>query len=113
MGYLLKNEKPSFILKTILDVYHGGAQMSPSIARKTIAFFTAPNIPTPEQTNASLLSARELEILRLVEKGNTYEHIGNSLFISTHTVKKHMMNIFFKLQVNNKIEAIKKSKDLL
>jgi DNA-binding NarL/FixJ family response regulator len=112
MGYLLKNEKPSFILKTILDVYHGGAQMSPSIARKTITFLTAPfrkRTITSEKSDAGVLTARELEILRLVEKGNTYEQIGNILFISTHTVKKHMMNIFSKLQVNNKIEAIKKT----
>jgi len=108
MGYLLKNEKPSFILKTILDVYHGGAQMSPSIARKTIAFLT-PQPVKNESTDVSLLSARELEILRLVEKGATYEDIGITLFIATNTVKKHMMNIFSKLRVNNKMEAIKKT----
>ena len=110
VGYLLKNEKPSFILKTILDVYNGGAQMSPSIARKAIAFLS-PAAPKskPQNESTELLTDREFEILRLVEQGLTYDDIGDKLSIATNTVKKHMMNIFTKLQVNNKIEAIKKA----
>jgi len=111
VGYLLKNEKPSFILKTIIDVHNGGAQMSPSIARRTIAFLT-PDVgkgrPQKETNEAVILSEREMEIMKLVEQGFTYEQIANALHIAVNTVKKHMMNIFGKLQVNNKIEAIKK-----
>ncbi len=113
VGYLLKNERPSFILKTIIDVHNGGAQMSPSIARKAIAFLS-PDFKKSklrkETPEGAILSDRELEILGLVEQGLTYEDIAEKLTISANTVKKHMMNIFSKLQVNNKIEAIQKAR---
>jgi DNA-binding NarL/FixJ family response regulator len=112
VGYLLKNEKPSFILKTIIDVYNGGAQMSPSIARKAIAFLapdTRKSKPSKETPEGVILTDRELEILRLVEQGFTYDHIAETLSIAHNTVKKHMMNIFSKLQVTNKIAAIKRA----
>lgn len=113
IGYLLKNEAPAFILKTIIDVRQGGAQMSPAIARKTIRFL-APLGPTvaaaPPETES--LTVRELEILGKVSKGFTYDQIGEELFISSNTVKKHMMNIFGKLQVKNKIDALRKAEGL-
>ncbi|NOS55707.1 MAG: response regulator transcription factor [Cyclobacteriaceae bacterium] len=114
VGYLVKNEKPSFIYKTIIDVAAGGALMSPGIALKAIRFFTA----EPIQKNKNLpnnyhLSERELEVLRLVAKGNTYLMIAEQLFISLETVKKHLSNIFKKLHVKNKIEAINKIKEAL
>jgi len=113
VGYLLKNEAPSFILKTINDVCNGGAQMSPSIARKAISFLTPPNKKSElqkETADGALLTDRELEVLKLVEQGFTYDIIGTRLEIAANTVKKHMMNIFNKLQVSNKIEAINKAK---
>jgi len=116
VGYLLKNEKPAFIYKTIVDVSNGGALMSPGIALKTIRFLTGqlPFKSTNEnQAEDFHLSERELDVLRLVAKGHTYTHMGDTLFISTETVKKHMANIFKKLHVKNKIEAINKSKAFL
>jgi DNA-binding NarL/FixJ family response regulator len=115
MGYLLKSEPPSFILKTILDVKNGGAQMSPMIARKAIRFFlpTSQEKPVSEASQESeKLSVREAEILGHVSKGLTYLQISEILFISPNTVKKHMVNIFEKLQVKNKIEALKKAGNL-
>jgi DNA-binding NarL/FixJ family response regulator len=113
MGYLLKSESPDFILRTIIDVKNGGAQMSPSIARKTIRYLApvAPVTKEPEEKKIledTPLSVREREILDLVAKGFTYPYIADTLHIATHTVKKHMMNIFGKLHVKNKIEALKK-----
>jgi DNA-binding NarL/FixJ family response regulator len=104
MGYLLKSEPPSFILKTIVDVKNGGAQMSPLIARKAIRFFLpAQENKVSEQVQESeRLSARETEILGHVSKGLTYFQISEILFISPNNVKKHMVNI-------NKIEALKKA----
>ena len=114
VGYLLKNEKPVFIIKTILEVNQGGALMSPGIALKTIRFLTQqPPVELKEISNRFQLSERELEVLRLVAKGFPYKLIADQLFISQETVKKHMTNIFTKLQVKNKIEAINKTKELL
>jgi DNA-binding NarL/FixJ family response regulator len=112
-GYLLKNESPGFILKSILDVKDGGAQMSPSIARKTIQLL-APVRDAQKREALELASAREqlsereLEILGLVAKGHTYDRIAENLNIASNTVKKHVSNIFQKLHVSNKVEAIKK-----
>lgn len=116
VGYLLKNEAPSFIMKTINDVFNGGAQMSPSIARKAISFLTPPTKKSElqkETADGTVLTDRELEVLKLVEQGFTYDIIGARLSIASNTVKKHMMNIFNKLQVSNKIEAINKAKSTL
>jgi DNA-binding NarL/FixJ family response regulator len=115
VGYLLKNERPEFIHKTIVDVSNGGALMSPGIAMKAIQFLsgmptTQKTLPQEEKYN---LSEREMEVLRLVSKGYTYEFIAGQLFISTETVKKHISNTFKKLQVKNKIEAINKAWEFL
>ncbi len=107
MGYLLKNESPSSILKAVIDVNNGFAQMSPGIARKAIGYLTRIERKT-EQTPEEL-SPRELETINLVAKGYTYSQVGDRLHISTATVKKHMTNIFEKLQVKNKIEALLKT----
>lgn len=114
MGYLLKNEKPAFILKAIVEVTQGGALMSPSIAVKTIRFLSSGQIEKPGYVQSHTeLTERELEILRLIGKGYKYKQVADQLYISLHTVKKHISNIFEKLQVNNRIEALNKSKGLL
>ena len=113
VGYLLKNEKPSFIYKTIVDVFQGGALMSPGIAIKTIKFLHQPAAAPASKKEEYNLSDREVEILRMVAKGHTYHSMAESLFISHETVKKHISNIFKKLHVRNKIEAINKTKDWL
>ncbi len=109
MGYLLKNEMPEFIIKTILDVMEGNGQMSPTIARKTIHYLTKAVKPKEICDETDALSVRELEIIHLVSKGYTYNQIGDRLNIATTTVKKHMTNIFLKLHVKNKIEALLKT----
>lgn len=114
LGYLLKNESPDFIHKTIVDVFNGGALMSPGIALKTIRHLTSrPVEKAPELTDKFDLTGRELDILKLVTKGYTYQSVADQLFISHETVKKHMSNVFKKLQVQNKIEALNKAKSYL
>ena len=114
VGYLLKNERPEFIHKTIVDVFNGGALMSPGIAMKAIQFLSGlSSAQKPSDLEKYNLSDRELEVLRLVAKGYTYEFIASQLFISTETVKKHISNTFKKLQVKNKIEAINKAREFL
>lgn len=112
VGYLLKNERPSFIVKAVVEVVNGGALISPGIAMKAIKFLSGMYDKKPERSNDSRLTERELEILKLISKGFKYQQVADQLFISLQTVKKHISNIFEKLHVNNKIEALNKSKGL-
>lgn len=104
-GYILKDPVTvEEISKAILDLYNGGSPMSPFIARKVIGAFQKPKINDPN----SLLSLREKEVLELVSKGLLYKEIAFRLEISTETVKKHLKNIYQKLHVQNKVEALNK-----
>ncbi len=100
-GYLLKETSPVDILNSIKEVYQGGSPMSPSIARKIIKSFN-PSTENP-------LSKRENEILEKLCKGENYKSIADSLFISGHTVRAHIKNIYKKLQVNSRGEVIQKA----
>ena len=110
-GYLLKEIDPESLHKAILEVMSGGAPMTPSIALKTINLLRNP-LPISSDSNmeATKLSKREIEVLVHLSKGLNYKLIAGNLFISTGTVRKHIENIYRKLQVHNKIEAIQKAK---
>jgi DNA-binding NarL/FixJ family response regulator len=104
-GYILKDPVTATeIVKAIHDLYNGGSPMSPFIARKVIGTFQKPMISDAN----SLLSQREKEVLELVAKGLLYKEIAQRLTISTETVKKHLKNIYQKLHVQNKVEALNK-----
>jgi len=111
-GYLLKDEKISSIVKAITEVvFEGGVPMSPRIARKVLGLLRNPREDvTPvedDDKETQMLSARELEILNRIVDGLNYQQIGERLFISPHTVRKHIANIYEKLHVSNKASAIK------
>lgn len=113
-GYLLKDEKPGNILKAITEsIYDGGVPMSPRIAQKALTMLRKTNRPVEEpkedtpQHLDSVLSDREIEILQRIVDGLNYQQIGERLFISPHTVRKHTANIYNKLHVSNKASAIK------
>ncbi|MBI1782833.1 MAG: response regulator transcription factor [Sphingobacteriales bacterium] len=106
-GYLVKEPiTVEEIVKAIRDLYNGGSPMSPFIARKVISSFQK-SIVTDEN---SLLSSREKEVLELLSKGLLYKEIAERLGVTHETVKKHLKNIYQKLHVQNKIEAINKFK---
>ncbi|WP_027381324.1 response regulator [Chryseobacterium daeguense] len=104
-GYLIKGESMDKILSSIRDVYNGGAPMSFSIARRVLSHFEK---KTSETQIFDQLTDREKEILELLSQGLLYKEIADKKFISIDTVKKHVGNIYKKLQVNNKVEAINK-----
>jgi len=110
MGYLLKDEKPDSILNGIKMVLNGGAPMSPTIAAKSLEILRNPNriISTQEKEDFSL-SKREIEVLNHLSQGLDYNEIAKNLFIASSTVRKHIENIYRKLQVNNKMQAVKKA----
>lgn len=104
-GYILKDPVTSTeIVKAIHDLYNGGSPMSPYIARKVIVSFQKPFI----KDEHSLLSHREKEVLELLAKGLLYKEIALELGVGNETVKKHLKNIYQKLHVQNKIEALNK-----
>ena len=104
-GYILKDPVTvEEISRAIHDLYNSGSPMSPFIARKVIGTFQKPAISDPN----SLLSLREKQVLELVAKGLLYKEIAIRLEISAETVKKHLKNIYQKLHVQNKVEALNK-----
>ncbi len=108
-GYLLKDSKTSRILQAIDDLLHGGAPMSPHIASKTLEFLRAANnTPKEMQPQDYDLSERETDLLRQLVQGLSYQQIADKLFISHGTVRKHIENIYGKLHIHSKVEAVNK-----
>ncbi len=107
-GYLLKDEPEDRIIAGLNDAMDGGAAMSPGIALKALGFIRNPFNPTAEQGDFGL-TKREVELLEQLKSGLSYEQVASNLFISPGTVQKHIGNIYRKLQVSNKVEAVQKA----
>jgi DNA-binding NarL/FixJ family response regulator len=105
-GYLLKNSPPSKITDSIIDLYQGGSPMSSTIARKVIQAFRP---ATAQHTDIEKLTPRERELLDLLSKGYRYKEIADKLFISFETVRTHIHNIYEKLHVQSRTEALNKA----
>lgn len=105
-GYLLKEVNMVDLHRGILDTMAGGATMTPSIAFKTLKLFRNPIETQTAQSIIVQLTAREIEVLEQFSKGLKYESIALNLFLSTSTIRKHVENIYAKLQAHNKLEAI-------
>jgi DNA-binding NarL/FixJ family response regulator len=111
-GYLLKEVNPKDLYQGIVDTMNGGATMTPSIAMKTLKLFRNPTAFENQANKEDYkLSAREIEVLEQLSKGLKYTAVAENLFLSVGTVRKHIENIYSKLQVCNKIEAIQKAKN--
>ena len=110
-GYLLKEIDAENLYKSIIEVTKGGAPMTPSIALKTLNLLRNPSLleTKPEEEENIKLTKRETEILVQLSKGLNYNSISDNLFISPSTVRKHIENIYKKLQVHSKIEAVIKA----
>lgn len=110
-GYLLKETNPEELYNGIVNVMNGGAAMTPSIALKTLIFLRNPEKLTQDKTHQEQieLTKREIEILEQLSKGLKYQQIADNLFISPATVRKHIENVYKKLHVHNKVEAIQKA----
>ncbi len=100
-GYITKNTEYSRLIDSIKEAMNGGAPMSSNIARMVVESFQK-NQNTP-------LTGRETQVLELLAKGKSYTVIADELFIHKETVKSHIKNIYFKLQVHSKAEAIEKA----
>ncbi|CAM4009603.1 response regulator transcription factor [Flavobacterium antarcticum] len=111
-GYLLKEVNPQALHDGIVETLNGGATMTPSIALKTLKLLRNPILLEHKQ-NVELieLTSREIEVLDQLSKGLKYTKIAENLIISVGTIRKHVENIYKKLQVHNKLEAIQKAKE--
>ena len=102
-GYLTKDTPPKRILEAIREAKRGGAPMSSHIARMIVNSFKQFSLPSPA------LTSRESQVLKELCGGKSYKMIANSLFISEDTVRHHLKNIYRKLEVNSKSEAVIKA----
>lgn len=101
MGYLVKGISPVNLLAALTEAAAGGAPMSPQIARRVIkTFHVGPENP---------LTAREREVLKLLCEGDSYRRIAEHLHVSGHTVRSHIKNIYEKLHVHSRAEAVVKA----
>lgn len=106
LGYVLKSASPSKIIDALIDLNEGGAPMSPSIARKIALSFSQPTVQNIPQVDN--LTQREREVIELIAKGRMEKEVAAELFISLKTVKTHISNIYEKLQVRTRVEALNK-----
>ncbi|HYF32174.1 MAG TPA: response regulator transcription factor [Chitinophagaceae bacterium] len=104
-GYLLKKATSAEIIAAVQDLYHGGAPMSSSIARKVIQAFQSPPATSLEDYQ---LTVREKEILFSLVDGLSYKKIGEKYFISLSTIRTHISSIYAKLHVHSKSQAVAK-----
>ncbi|MBR9914667.1 MAG: response regulator transcription factor [Algicola sp.] len=110
-GYLLKEINAKDLHDGILDTLNGGAAMNPSIALKTLKLLRNPfSIENEKDKEDIKLSNRETEVLEHLSKGLNYVQIAENLILSKGTIRKHIENIYRKLQVHNKLEAVQKAK---
>mgnify|MGYP006144553923 FL=1 len=110
-GYLLKEVDPKSLHQGIHETLNGGAAMNPSIALKTLKLLRNPiEFQNTTEVEEITLSSREVEVLEQLSKGLSYTIIAENLFLSPSTVRKHIENIYTKLQVHSKLEAVQKAK---
>ena len=104
-GYILKKTPPVKLLEAISEVYNGGSPMSSQIARRVVDFFQTKEVDSEQ---AEKLTEREQEILSFLSKGYRYKEIADVLCISIETVRTHIRNIYEKLHVHSRTEALLK-----
>jgi DNA-binding NarL/FixJ family response regulator len=109
-GYVLKGADQEEILKVIRAVASGEAYFGPEIARRLMSFFSAPKPAAPADAFPEL-TAREREILDLIARGRTNQEIARELYLSPKTVRNHISNIFTKLQVADRSQAIIRARE--
>lgn len=104
-GYLVKGDPLDKIIQAILEAHKGGAPMSFAIAKRVLQHFQESKV---QVQSLALLTVTEKEVLELLSQGLLYKEIADKKNVTIDTIKKHIGNIYRKLQVSNKIEAINK-----
>jgi len=105
-GYLLKNVRGRDLIEAVRAVHAGESVLHPTIARKVIDRFARPSSKPPEERELKQLTERELEVLKLAAKGMNNNDIAQHLNLSIRTVQAHLSNVFSKMQVGSRTEAV-------
>ena len=105
-GYVTKPVQPAQLAEAVEQAFGGGTPMSPQIARKVLDLFRE-HLPPPRADYQ--LTPRELEVLDLLTQGDDYKQIADKLFLSLFTVRAHLRNIYDKLHVHSKSQAVSKA----
>jgi DNA-binding NarL/FixJ family response regulator len=105
-GYIIKKTAPAKLLEAIKELHEGGAPMSSQIARKVVTSFQQKS--KNNNDILTILTKRELEILKMLAQGQVYKEISDKLNISSETVRKHVYNVYDKLHVSSRVEAVNK-----
>jgi two-component system, NarL family, response regulator LiaR len=105
-GYLLKSVRGHEVIEAVRAVYAGESVLHPSIAKKVVNRFGRSGKKHPEKKPAEILSDREMEVMKLVTRGLNNKEIADKLFLSIRTVQGHLGNIFNKLMVGSRTEAV-------
>ncbi|MDP2209160.1 MAG: response regulator transcription factor [Bacteroidota bacterium] len=106
IGYVAKPVMPQQLLEAVENAFNGGTPMSPHIARKVIEMFKQ-HAPPPKADYH--LTDRELDVLERLVQGDDYKQIADKLFLSIFTVRAHLRNIYDKLHVHSKSQAVSKA----
>lgn len=109
-GYVLKGADQEEILKVIRAVAAGEAHFGPEIARRLMRYFSPPR-HTDVETAFPQLTAREREVLELIAQGKNNQDIADGLYLSSKTVRNHISNVFAKLQVADRAQAIIRARE--
>jgi DNA-binding NarL/FixJ family response regulator len=105
-GYLLKKTQPARLVESVREAAQGGAPMSPEIARRVIRLFR--EVRPPERADYNL-TPHEIRILKLLVEGHNYKTAAAKLGVTPSTINFHLQNIYQKLQVHSKTEAVAKA----
>jgi DNA-binding NarL/FixJ family response regulator len=105
-GYLLKSDPPAQLIEGVREMLDGGAPMSPPVARRVMELFRRFRPPEAAEHD---LTPHELRILRLMADGHNLKTAAQVLAVSGNTVNFHLRNIYAKLQVHSKAEAVAKA----
>lgn len=109
-GYILKEDSGKVLYQSVVDTINGGSAMSPGIAVRVLKMIRKPFQPGQVHEHFGL-TTREIEILNQLKSALTYEKIAANLNISYFTVRKHIENIYRKMKVSNKVDAVTKASD--
>jgi DNA-binding NarL/FixJ family response regulator len=105
-GYLLKRTPPGELLSAIRDVHQGGAPMSPEVARKVVQLFRKTG---PIEKLDHTLTPHEIRLLGMLAEGYSYQAVADRLQVSINTIRDYIRNIYDKLHVHSKTEAVRKA----